>query len=237
VAKYDYAPRKRAVVAALRRWGNITLAAERAKVSRSWVERHRALDPVFDAECREAVAEALRTLAKAGGTRPARGWERADGTEVVIRGAPGRRTQVRRARLHGWSPSVERRFLETLAATCNVTAACEAVGLTQASAYYHRRQWPDFLRAWDQAVETGYLKIEGALIEAACAGMEGLDFDPSAPIPRMNVEQAMHLLHMHKNAVRGLGKAPGRVRRPRSLDEVRASLAAKLDAIGRYRGK
>jgi hypothetical protein len=237
VAKYDYAPRKRAVVAALGRWGNITLAAERAKVSRSWVERHRGLDPAFDAACRAAMAEALRTLAKAGGTRPARGWERADGVEVVIRGAPGRRTQVRRARLRGWSPSVEQRFLETLAATCNVAAACEAVGLTQASAYYHRRQWPDFLRAWDQAVETGYLKIEGALIEAACASVEGLDFDPGAPIPHMDFEQAMHLLHMHKSAVRGLGKAPGRVRRPRSLDEVRASIAAKLDAISRYRGE
>ena len=59
MAKYDYAPRKRAVLAGLRHWGNVTLAAERAKVSRSWVERHRALDPAFDAACREAIASAL----------------------------------------------------------------------------------------------------------------------------------------------------------------------------------
>jgi hypothetical protein len=39
--------RKDAFLAALRVTGNQTLAAERAKVSRSWVQLHRSEDPAF----------------------------------------------------------------------------------------------------------------------------------------------------------------------------------------------
>lgn len=233
MAKYDYEPRKRAVLAGLRQWGNVTLAAERAKVSRSWVERHRGLDPAFDAACRGAIAEQLRQVADRGSTRPARGWERVDGVEVVIRGAPGRRTQVRRARLHGWSPSTERRFLATLAATCNVKAACEAVGLTQGSAYFHRRQWPDFAKAWEAALSIGFDKIEEKLIEAACLSMEGVAFAADAPIPRMSAWDAMMLLQLHKKTVRGEGKPrPSNYKGP-PIEEVRASIARKIAAIVR----
>lgn len=45
-AKFGEA-RRRAFLAALRETGNQTLAAERAKVSRSWVQSHRANDPAF----------------------------------------------------------------------------------------------------------------------------------------------------------------------------------------------
>jgi hypothetical protein len=233
MAGYDDARRKRAVVAALKQWGNLTLAAERAKVSRDWVARHRRSDRAFDTDCRAAIEAALRALAPRKGTRPARGWERLDGVEVVIRGAPGRRTQVRRARLQGWSPSTERRFLETLAASCNVRRACEAVGLSQASAYYHRRQWQDFARAWDEALAIGYDRIEAALIEAACAGMEGREFAPDAPIPPMSAWDALQLLKLHQHQVRGTGKPPRHAPRRKSLDEVRASILRKLEAVER----
>lgn len=230
MVKYDYAPRKRAVLAGLKRWGNVTLAAERAKVSRSWVERHRKLDPAFDAACRDAIASALNELADRPSTRPARGWERLDGVEVVIRGAPGRRTQVRRARLHGWSPSVERRFLETLAATCNVKASCEAIGLTQGSAYYHKRQWEDFRRGWEDALAIGFDRIEAALMEAC--DTEGVDFAVDTPIPPMEAFDAMQLLRLHRYEVRSVGKRSGPAPARPSEAQVLAELNKQLRRFG-----
>ena len=45
----------------------------------------------------------------------------------------------------------------------------------------------------------------------------------------MDVAQAIHLIHMHKNGVLGLGKAPGqRWRRPKTLAEVKPSILRKL---------
>lgn len=51
----------------------------------------------------------------------------------------------------------------------------------------------------------------------------------------MTVEQAIHLMHMHKHQVHGLGKAPGQWRRPRTLDEVHGSILKKLRAIATAR--
>ena len=44
--------------------------------------------------------------------------------------ARGRRVQIARARVKQWTPRVEDRFLATLAATCNVKAACAEVRMT-----------------------------------------------------------------------------------------------------------
>ena len=54
--------RRAAFLAALRATGNQTLAAERARVSRSWVQLHRSSDAAFDGAVREAMAEAKEKL-------------------------------------------------------------------------------------------------------------------------------------------------------------------------------
>lgn len=50
--------RREAFLAALRETGNRTIAAERAKVSQSWVGLHRASDPAFRRACEKAVRQA-----------------------------------------------------------------------------------------------------------------------------------------------------------------------------------
>lgn len=58
--------RKDAFLAALRVIGNQTLAAERAKVSRSWVQLHRGEDPAFrSAVERKAAPDADDVAAQA----------------------------------------------------------------------------------------------------------------------------------------------------------------------------
>ncbi|MDT8760821.1 hypothetical protein MZO42_19140 [Sphingomonas psychrotolerans] len=155
--------------------GNQTIAAERAKVSRSWVTLHRAQEPGFRARM-EAIGAARARLRAAAGVAPATGWGSLDGEELVVRGSNGRRTQIARARLRQWTPRAEQRFLGTLAATCNVKAACAEVGLTTASADAHAERWPNFAARWAEAVEVGYMRIEAALLERA--GDPGAELRP-----------------------------------------------------------
>lgn len=227
--------RREAFFRALAETGNRTLAAERAKVSQSWVTLHRANDPAFRARIAAAVAEARARLAGAAGTAPASGWGSLDGEELVVRAGNGRRTQIARARVKQWTPRVEARFLSVLAATCNVKAACAEVGLTAASAYGHAKRWQGFAERWREAVETGYLRIEAALLaKANCNPFSEEGFDSEVAMPAVTVTQALQLLHMHKRAVRGIGDRPGvRWRRPPTLEERAPHILRKWEPLMR----
>jgi hypothetical protein len=216
-------PARRAVFfTALAETGNQTLAAERAKVSRSWVQLHRSTDPAFDEACRAAIAEAkagFEALRASGTMRPPRGWGFLDGVELVVRGSNGRRVQIARARLHQWTPRVEERFLRLLAESCNLRAALRAVGLSAASLHEHRKRWPAFDDRCEDALAMGYDRIDQGLVAgairlldpevAACAQIA-----PPAIAP-MNVDDAIRLVRLHERraweAARGVGPG-GRVR-------------------------
>lgn len=239
------AARKRAFLAYLAQSGNQTLSAEKACVSRSWVQLHRSQDPGFDAACRAAIAEARERLIAEGlngegesvtaGNRPGRGWGFLDGAELVVRGTggsgPGRRVQVGRARAGQWTARTEKRFLMALEGSCNVKAACAEVGKAASSAYAHRERWPAFARAWDEALEVGYVRLEAALVEHAgnlFSGFGREDGDEMEPIREMTAAQAIHLLHMHKGQVKGIGRRHERIDR-RDPVAVAAKLKRLLD--------
>ena len=235
--------RREAFLAALRETGNQTIAAERAKVSRSWVQLHRSEDPAFRQAVDEAVAQAKAVLRqtqdeRGDGLKPPSGWGFLDGAELVVRGTGGagggKRVQIARARMRGWSPRVEERFLTALGATCNVKAACAEVGLTPASAYGHRRRWPAFARRWDAAVELGYEQIEMGLIECAGSFLSGEDLPDAAPLTGMTVDHAIHLLHMHKHQVHRMGGRPGLRAREPDIEVVRADILRKVEAMKRH---
>lgn len=225
---------------ALSETGNQTIAAERAKVSRSWVVLHRRTDPAFRAELDAAIATAkarFDRLRMAGSDRtPAAGWGSIHGEELVVRGGNGRLVQVARARPRQWTPRTEARFLAALASCCNVMAACRAVGLSPAAAYKHYHRWPDFERRWEEALKEGYLRLELALIENAGRAFQAVDYPPDMPIEPMTYDQAITLLHQHQLRVHGTGKQQGRRQalRPQSGDEAFASLAHKLDRMEKH---
>jgi hypothetical protein len=224
--------RREAFFRALAETGNQTLAAERAKVSRSWVCLHSQRDPEFRARVRAAVAAAKGRLSGgATGVAPVKGWGSLDGEELVVRGTHGRRTQIARARLKQWSPRVEDRFLGVLAATCNVKAACAEVGLSAASAYAHAKRWQGFSARWREAVEIGFMRIEAAMLAQADRNpFSGRAVNAEVEMPPMTVAQALQLLHMHKHEVRGIGGRPGKGwRPPPTLEELRPGILRKLE--------
>jgi hypothetical protein len=225
--------RRAAFFSALAATGNQTIAAERAKVSRSWVSLHRAADSAFRTAMEDAIAQARARLRGADSPVPPGLWSDIDGEELVIRGSNGRRAQISRARVKQWTARVEASFLRALAASCNVKAACAAVGLTPASAYNRRNRWPDFDARWREALETGYVKLELALIENACNSLTRAETDLEAPMPPMRVADAIQLLHMHKHQVRGIGGRPGRVARWPDIEDVRAEVSRKIAVVKR----
>jgi hypothetical protein len=228
--------RRAAFLKALRATGNQALAAECAKVSRRWVALHRKMDAEFRRESDAAIAEArasLDRLRAGGATRPPSGWGYLDGEELVVRGSNSRRLQIARARLHQWTPRIEDRFLATLAATCNVGAACAEAGMSGPSAYEHRERWPGFARRWDEAVETADIRLTFALVEHASNPFSSLDPPAPTPIPPMRVDDALHNLYMHQHRLHGNGGRPGRAPREPTGEEAVRAILEKVEAIER----
>ena len=238
--------RRAAFMAAVAATGNRTLAAERAKVSASWVTLHRATDPAFRAELDAAMAAARERLAaqRVGpeGMAPAKGLRTAAGEELVVRGGNGRRTQIARARLRQWTPRIEARFLDALAGCCNVRAACDAVGLSVPSAYNHRARWRSFGERWDAALATGYARIEAAMVHAGSTMLRlGEDGDVVAPdaltpdltITALDFDAALQLMWLHQKQVKGAGKWPGARKQAPDIEQVRESILRKIDRVER----
>jgi len=130
-----------------------------------------------------------------------------------------------------WTDEAEARFLDSLAASCNVSLSAHAAGFCKEAIYQRRRRDAGFAARWQAALEQGYARIEMALVRRAADALEGFAPDPDTPIPEMTVRDAVTILQLHRASVRGEGLRPGWRAVPRSLDEVRDSILAKLEAI------
>jgi hypothetical protein len=162
-------------------------------------------------------------------TAPA--WaEGPEGTELRARGKDG--PQRIRSRGRRWTEEAEAIFLDHLAASCNVTFAAAQAGFSEFTAFKRRRRDAAFAERWQAALEIGYSRIETLLVRRAVETLEGVEPDPDTPIPVMTVTQAQSVLSNHRARVEGGGRdRRGWAARPRSLDEVRDSIIAKLEAI------
>ena len=136
-----------------------------------------------------------------------------------------------------WTDAAEAIFLDALAASCSVTFAAAQAGFSTAAVYARRRRDAAFAKRWHHALVQGHARLEAGLVAAAIATIEGRVPDPDFPIPPMTVADIIAVLKLHQASVHGTGKSPGWRGRPRSLDEVRASILKKLAAIHRARGR
>lgn len=169
---------------------------------------------------------------------PAASRKRGGGPEGSrVRYGEGGRAKLIRTKGRQWSDEAEIIFFDALAASCNVRHAAEAAGATVYTVHRQRRLRPEFALRWDAALAQGHARLEMALVEAALDSLENVDFDAERPIPRMTVDQAIRIVQLYRGPVRGDGAAPGRRPRRRSLDEVRASILKKLEAIENARGR
>jgi hypothetical protein len=145
-----------------------------------------------------------------------------DGPQIVRSG--GRR----------WTDEAEEIFLDALAATCNVTAAAERTGFSKEAIYRRRRSDPAFAARWAEALAQGVARLDMLLVRTAEDYLEGRAPDPDSPFASMTVRDAIAILKLHKPGTEGQpARYPGWRGRPRTMDEMRASILAKFDAIER----
>jgi hypothetical protein len=78
--------------------------------------------------------------------------------------------RTRPSRRDGWTAARRETFLAVLAETCNVTIACESVGMSDVGAYKLRRRDAAFRKAWRSALTEGYARLEIKLLERALIG-------------------------------------------------------------------
>ncbi len=154
--------------------------------------------------------------------------------EIVQRCDSGKPRLVR-TKGKTWSDAAERRFLETLAATCNVGRAAEAAGFPTLVAYRRRLKHAGFADRWAAALETGYIRLEFAVLEAANDTLtRDEDFDLDRPIPRMTIAEALAVLRQHRANV-GQGGRPGKRWHVRTSDpeKARENILKKVAAVRR----
>lgn len=150
------------------------------------------------------------------------------GTGILV-GKDG--PQIIRSRGQRWSEEAEGRFLDTLAATCNISAAAEAAGFTRFTCYKRRRRDPAFAQRWDAALEQGATRIHALLLQRAIEALEGFEPDPDTSIPTMTVNEALAVLGAHRRTIEGGPRSRRQWARPRSLEEMRESILRKLEAV------
>lgn len=148
---------------------------------------------------------------------------RASGKDGPQRVSPGHKR---------FTPEAQAMFLDHLAASCNVSWAAAQAGVSTVTAYNHRRANPGFARCWEEALRHGYVRLETELLGTAIEYAARLRSDDDLPLKHMSVREALSLLHRHGGRPGGPTARDGRFRpRPRSFDEARDSILAKLEAI------
>jgi len=84
----------------------------------------------------------------------------------------GRQPRKTAKRAGSWTSKKERRFIETLTESCNVTFAAKEAGISVSSVYRRRQVDATFRAEWGRAVAVGYSQLEMILLERALHGVE-----------------------------------------------------------------
>ena len=130
----------------------------------------------------------------------------------------------RGARSDGWTPERQREFIDMLAATGSVRAACRGVGLQYSGIYRlcDRTGAESFRAAWDAAVERGTSQVRDILIDHSINGVPESVWWAGKPVGERRKFNHNTMRWILERGGRGRGKAESEAER----DENEA-LAAK----------
>ncbi|HEX6374982.1 MAG TPA: hypothetical protein VFZ91_04610 [Allosphingosinicella sp.] len=146
--------------------------------------------------------------------------------------------QRRKVREGGFGARKKKRFFAALAATCNVTWACRAAGISTTTPYVHRLNDPVFAEQWDAVIETGRAALKLMLNERAARGHEkAIELDDSTPFDdpsKMDTGLALQLINQREPC--GRDRRSGVRRRRATQAETDASILRKLSVLNRRLG-
>ncbi|NTS65312.1 hypothetical protein HRV97_09070 [Sphingomonas sp. HHU CXW] len=177
--------------------------------------------------------------------------EKGAGGALVLRGGKLRPVQRASVKRNGFSQAGRARFIEVLAATCNVKLATDASGVCGSAIYNTRRRDPAFAADWDAALASGYDRLEAealryalerlpVMVDPGAAGESDVARDviarsPAAALAAGRASEAdlrfvLAILNRYAGAVRG----ERAIRQPRPSEaDTDARLTALLDTLER----
>lgn len=148
---------------------------------------------------------------------------------MIVKGKTG--VQRRKLRSDGWTVALRAQFLDVLAATCNITTACRAVGKSADSARALKKRDGEFAMLWAEAYAAGRERLEEELV--ACAlGQVPSGYNPTderaepAPMP-FNPELALKVLALQN----GTHHKRRRAGRPPAQTDVDQALLKRLEGL------
>ena len=148
-------------------------------------------------------------------------------TEMVAVVGVGGKPQMQPVSARSWTKAKEQQFLFVLGETCNVTRACEAVGMSTVGAYKRRRKNAAFRTAWIETISAAYQRLELVLLDRTLNGTEKVIQRHDGTEARMREypnRLGLSLLKMHRSTAE-------QAERPVAddyIDEVRERLIKKL---------
>jgi len=119
-----------------------------------------------------------------------------------------------------WTTEAEERFLEKLANSGSVIAACRRVGCSRSLAYWHRENDEAFAARWESAVKVAVARFEHIAIVRATKGWEEVEeteghgpdgaFSKTVRKHKVSNELLMRVLAAHDKRYRNVdrGEAP-----------------------------
>jgi hypothetical protein len=129
-----------------------------------------------------------------------------------------------------WSKAKEEAYVNTLAETCNFTAAASAAGVSTSSAWRRRKTNVAFRASCRDAVAAGYQRLELALLDRALNGSEKIVTRKDGSEERVREYPnavALTLLRLHRETAVEVENEP----EPTDIDEVRERLFNKLQRL------
>jgi hypothetical protein len=152
----------------------------------------------------------------------------------------------RGARSDGWTPERQREFIEMLAATGSVRAACRGVGLQFSGIYRlrHRTGAESFRAAWDAAVERGTSQVRDMLVDHSINGVPETVWWAGKKVGERRKFNHNTMRWIVERGERGRGKAESDEERDRIealadkwIADLRAAVTrAKRDRLARIEG-
>lgn len=230
---------ERAFLLALRLTGQARKAAAEIGRSRNAAFSRRRTNAEFarawDAVVAEQQAEWIAaTQARLG-----------EGLDSEADGGGGGRLTPWRDKAGGWDARKRGLFLRSLARTKTVAAACRAAGMSSSAAYYLRSQSSRFARAWEKALrdEAPPSVLEVAFERAVNGWVEPVFAGGKIVGERRRYSDGLlrDLLRLEAKAAEAAAAAAaekfeeerraGKWVRMRPIEEVRASILRKVEAI------
>ena len=142
----------------------------------------------------------------------------------------GTKPKMRKQGKRDWNAAKEEAYVNTLAETCNFTAAAAAVGVSTGSAWKRRKTNAAFRASCRDAVAAGYQRLELALLDRALNGSEKIVTRKDGSEERVREYPnavALTLLRLHRETATEAMSEP----EPTDIEEVRERLFNKLQRL------